>query len=63
MDIPTPKVFKYRNNDAILTVGYDISGRLFSSITKNGKTVAQDMYIKFPAEVQLQKYGWIRYYE
>jgi len=60
---PTPKVYKYKQVEAILTVGIDINGRIFSLIEKNGQVVAKDIYIKFPSEVSLIERGWTRYYE
>ncbi len=63
MTNPTPRQYKYEQKGAILTVGMDKNGRVFSSIEKYGKVVAKDIYIKIPSEPSLNKSGWTRYYE
>ena len=57
---PPGRHFIYQKGKATLHVGTDVSGNIFSKIVKNGKTIAEDMYIRFPTEVQLYKQGWIR---
>ncbi len=60
MDNKNERTYKYQKGKAFLTIGYDISGRIFSGIEKNGKMVAKDMYIRIPSEVAFSKQGWIR---
>lgn len=60
MAIPTPRTFVYRQADAILTVGIDPSGRLFSHIEKNGEVKVRDIFVRLPSEAQLAKAGWKR---
>jgi len=55
-----PKKHTYQKEEAILVVGIDRNGRVFSDITKNGQVVAKDLFIKFPMEAQLAKQGWKR---
>ena len=54
----TPKEYRYKQASAILVVGYDEGGRLFSYIKKNGEVVARNMYIKMPTTEALDKQGW-----
>jgi hypothetical protein len=63
MQQPSPKMYKYSKSGAILTVGIDRNGRIFSSIEKNGHVLASDLYVKFPTEAILAKQGWTRYHE
>ena len=58
MPTRTPKEYRYEQANAILVVGYDEGGRLFSYIKKNGKMMAQNMYIKMPTAEALEKQGW-----
>jgi len=58
-----PRRYTYKQQEAILTVGIDENGRIYSSIEKNGKIYAKDLYIHIPSEPDLNKQGWIRYHE
>lgn len=53
-------MYQYKKKDVLLTVGLDENGRVFSRIEKNGETVARDMYVRIPSEVELAKQGWTR---
>lgn len=60
MKIQPPREEKYEQNGAVLTVGIDRAGRIYSSIEKNGKALQQDVYIRMPTEVRLAHEGWTR---
>ncbi len=60
MKIQPPREEKYEQSGAILTVGIDNAGRVYSSIERDGQTLSQDMYIRMPTEVRLYKEGWKR---
>lgn len=60
---PSARIYKFvhkNNKDAILYVGYDDFGRVISRIEKAGISVAVDLYVKMPNELELEKQGWIR---
>jgi hypothetical protein len=59
----TPRTYKYKKANVILTVGIDKHGRLYSFYEKYGQTVARDMFVRMPSEVALAKQGWERYHE
>ena len=61
MPTRTPKEYMYKQNNAVLYVGYDETGRLFSRIEKNGIVIAKGMYIRMPSAQTLEKQGWERY--
>jgi len=63
MSHTSPRQYKYRNHDSILTVGIDINGRVFSYITRNNEIIVQDIYIKIPLQQDLESKGWERIYE
>jgi len=60
---PSPRMYKYKKENVILTVGIDKNGRLYSFYEKYGQTVAQDMFVRMPSEVTLIKQGWKRHHE
>ena len=59
----TPRMFKYTQGNAVLTVGIDSNGRMFSSLEKDGVLYAKDLYERIPTEPDMIKRGWTRKYE
>jgi len=56
----TPREDHYVQYGAILIIGIDKAGRIFSRIEKNGATIATDIFVRLPSEATLIAQGWTR---